>query len=252
MRFAGKTAIVVGAAGGIGSEIARGFAAEGADLALVDCVSADAAHIKALGRKVMAFELDITRKSVVDSMVRATVDQFGHVDILVNAAGVVSFGAAASLAEAEWDRVLAINLKGVFLTCQAVIPAMRKRRGGRIVNIGSIIGKNGGNARPWVDPSEQDRASNIAYGASKAGVHSLTLFFARELANDGITVNAVAPGPIKSAMTTAFPEALKAAIPVGRMGTAADVAEAVKFLASDAASFITGEIMDVNGGMWGD
>lgn len=252
MRFAGKTAIIVGAAGGIGSEIARGFAAEGADLALVDRVPADVEGIKTLGRKFAAFEIDITRKPDVDSMVRATVEQFGHVDILVNAAGVVSFGNAASLAEAEWDRVLAINLKGVFLTCQAAIPALRQRRGGRIVNIGSIIGKNGGNARAWLDPGEQDRSSNIAYGASKAGVHALTLFLARELARDGITVNAVAPGPIKSAMTTTFPDSLKAAIPAGRMGTGADVAEAVKFLASDAASFITGEIVDVNGGMWGD
>jgi 3-oxoacyl-[acyl-carrier protein] reductase len=249
MRFAGKTAIVTGTAGGIGGAIARSLAQEGANLALIDRQPLDA---KVVGGEAIAFQIDITQRAAVEEMVRVTKEKFGGIDILVTAAGVVSFGAAATLAEAEWDRVIAINLKGVFLCCQAVIPAMRERRGGRIVNIGSIIGKNGGNARPWLDPGEQDRSSNIAYGASKAGVHALTLFLARELASDGITVNAVAPGPIKSAMTTAFPDALKAAIPMGRMGTAADVAEAVKFLASDAASFITGEIVDVNGGMWGD
>lgn len=249
MRFAGKTAIVTGAAGGIGSAIARGLGQEGAKLALIDRQPVDA---KALGGEAIAFQIDVTQRAAVEEMVRATKEKFGGIDVLVTAAGVVSFGAAATLTEPEWDRVIAINLKGVFLCCQAVIPALRERPGGRIVNIGSIIGKNGGNARPWLDPREQDRSSNIAYGASKAGVHALTLFLARELASDGITVNAVAPGPIKSAMTTAFPDALKAAIPVGRMGTAADVAEAVKFLASDAASFITGEIVDVNGGMWGD
>ena len=252
MRFAGRTAIVVGAAGGIGSAIARGFAAEGANLSLVDRQPAEVDRLKGAGREAIGFQIDITQRAAVEAMVRGTVARFGRVDVLVNAAGVVSFGSAASLAEAEWDRVLAINLKGVFLCCQAVIPAMRERRNGRIVNIGSIIGKNGGNARPWLDAGEQDRSSNIAYGASKAGVHALTLFLARELAAYGIMVNAVAPGPIMSAMTTTFPDALKAAIPVGRLGTADEVAEAVKFLASDSASFITGEIIDVNGGMWGD
>ena len=250
MRFAGRTAIVVGAAGGIGGAIARGLAAEGANLALVDRRAADVEGLA--GGEAIRFEIDITQRPAVEDMVRGTLGKFGRVDVLVNAAGVVSFGSAASLAEAEWDRVLAINLKGVFLCCQAVIPAMRERRSGRIVNIGSIIGKNGGNARPWLDASEQDRSSNIAYGASKAGVHALTLFLARELATHGIMVNAVAPGPIRSAMTTTFPDALKAAIPLGRLGTADEVAEAVKFLASDAAGFITGEIIDVNGGMWGD
>lgn len=248
--LAGKTAIIVGAAGGIGGAIARTFGAEGARLALVDRSPVDLGAFKDAG--AISLQVDITQRPAVEDMVRAVVDRFGTVDVLVNAAGVVSFGSAEALAEAEWDRVLAINLKGLFLCCQAVIPVMRRQRSGRMVNIGSIIGKNGGNARPWVDPSEQDRASNIAYGASKAGVHAVTLFLARELAAHGIMVNAVAPGPIRSAMTTAFPDALKAAIPVGRMGNAEEVADVVKFLASDAPGFITGEIIDVNGGMLGD
>ena len=250
MRFAGKTAIIVGAAGGIGGAIAHTFGAEGARLVLVDRSPVDLGAFK--DADAISLQVDITLRAAVEEMVRATVERFGTVDVLVNAAGVVSFGSAEALSEAEWDRVLAINLKGLFLCCQAVIPVMRERRSGRIVNIGSIIGKNGGNARPWVDPTEQDRASNIAYGASKAGVHAVTLFLARELAAHGITVNAVAPGPIRSAMTTAFPDTLKAAIPVGRMGNAEEVAEVVKFLASDAPGFITGEIIDVNGGMLGD
>jgi 3-oxoacyl-[acyl-carrier protein] reductase len=145
-----------------------------------------------------------------------------------------------------------VNLKGTFLCCQAVIPAMRQAGHGRIINLGSIIGKNGGNARPWIDPGEQDRSSNVAYGVSKAGVHALTAFLARELARDGITVNAVAPGPVASAMTTNFPEALRALIPAGRMGRAEEVAAAITFLAGPEAGFITGEVLDVNGGMWSD
>jgi 3-oxoacyl-[acyl-carrier protein] reductase len=170
----------------------------------------------------------------------------------VNVAGVVSTGAAATLAEEEWDRVLGVNLKGSFLCCQAAIPAMRANGYGRIVNIGSIIGKNGGNARPWLDPAEQAHAGNVAYGVSKAGVHAMTFFLARELAADGITVNAVAPGPIASAMTTSFPAQLQALIPLGRMGRAEDVAAAIVFLAGPGAAFITGEVLDVNGGMFAD
>ncbi|MFN0317360.1 MAG: SDR family NAD(P)-dependent oxidoreductase [Burkholderiales bacterium] len=254
MRLEGRKTVVVGGAGGIGGAIASVFAREGADVALVDARPADEAaeNVRAHGRQALPLIADVTSRAEVSAAVAATLVQFRRIDVLVNAAGVVSFGSAAALDEAEWDRVLDINLKGVMLACQAVIPAMCEARYGRIVNIGSLLGKNGGNARPWIDANEQTNSGNIAYGVSKAGVHALTLYLARELAAHGVCVNAVAPGPIASAMTKNFPERLKAAIPLGRMGTAQEVAETVLFLASDAASFITGEIIDVNGGAWGD
>jgi 3-oxoacyl-[acyl-carrier protein] reductase len=196
--------------------------------------------------------MDVTRRAEVHGTVDAARAAFGKVDILVNVAGIVSFGPASTLAENEWDRVLATNLKGTFLCCQAVIPLMRAQRSGRIINMGSIIGENGGNARIWINPTERLLSSNIAYGAAKAGTHALTFFLARELACDGITVNAIAPGPIVSSMTTAFPPSLKMLIPMGRMGTPEDVSEAAVFLASEGAGFITGEVLDVNGGMLAD
>jgi 3-oxoacyl-[acyl-carrier protein] reductase len=129
---------------------------------------------------------------------------------------------------------------------------MKRRRHGRIVNLGSVVGKNGGNARPWIDPTEQDGAANAVYGASKAGVHALTAYLARELAVHGVTVNAVAPGPIATGMTRNFPDTLKALVPAGRMGTLDDVVHAVLFLASPASSYVNGEVLDVNGALWCD
>jgi 3-oxoacyl-[acyl-carrier protein] reductase len=230
------------------------FAAEGADLGLADIkpVTVLADELRARGRRVIESPTDVTQIGQVRALVTKTLDALGKIDILVNVAGTVSFGAAESLAEAEWERVLAVNLKGTFLCCQAVMACMRARKYGRIINIGSILGKNGGNARPWLDRAEQSRASNVAYGASKAGVHAMTLFLARELAADGITVNAVAPGPVASEMTANFPQRLRDLIPVGRMGTADEVAQACLFLAAESSGFITAEILDVNGGMWGD
>lgn len=249
--MAGRVALVTGAAGGIGSAVARLFAAQGASLALLDTTPPQALAAE-LGPRCLALAGDVTQRQAAADTVARTVAEFGRLDILVNVAGIVSFGSAATLDEAEWDRVIDTNLKGTFLFCQAVIPAMRANAWGRIINLGSVIGKNGGNARPWIDPSEQQRSSNVAYGASKAGVHALTLFLARELASSGITVNAIAPGPIASAMTTNLPPSLRALIPVGRMGQAEDVANAALFLAGEGASFVTAEILDVNGGMWAD
>ena len=123
---------------------------------------------------------------------------------------------------------------------------------GRIVNLGSVVGKNGGNARPWLDPQEQASAGNIAYGVSKAGVHAMTAFLAKELAAFGVTVNAVAPGPIATSMTTHFPPALTALVPVGRMGTMDEVVAAILFLLAPASAYMTGEVLDINGGLWCD
>ena len=255
MQFTGKTALVTGAAGGIGSAVARAFAAAGANIVAADKDDVDATvgAARLSGAEAIGVSLDVTDPASIAAMVQQAESHFGGIDILVTAAGVTGFGSAATLASEEWDRIIGINLKGVFLTCQAVIAPMRRRGGGgRIINIGSILAKNGGNARPWVAPQEQARSGSVAYGVSKAGVHAMTLYLARELAASAITVNAVAPGPIASAMTATFPEALKQAIPLNRLGTAEEVAAAVLFLAGPSASFITGEILDVNGGMWAD
>lgn len=254
MRFNGKIAVVTGAAGGIGSAVARQLGAEGANLCLADKRPSASLleELRALGRKVIDQPTDVTDAKAVRAMVDRTLEAFGRIDILVNVAGVSSHGSSDDVTEAEWDRVLTNNLKSVFLCCKAVIPTMRAQHYGRIVNIGSVLGKNGGNPRPWLDRNEQKRAGNLAYGASKAGINGLTMFLAKELAVDGITVNVVAPGPIASAMTVNFPETLRALIPVGRMGKATEVAEAVAFLASDGAAFVTAEVLDVNGGLFGD
>jgi NAD(P)-dependent dehydrogenase (short-subunit alcohol dehydrogenase family) len=246
--FAGQVAIVTGGAGGIGGALTRALLDAGATVICADR-TAPASPAEA-GLHPVA--LDVTRPSEVRRLFSEVAAAQGRLDILVNVAGVVSFGPAATLAEEEWDRVLDVNLKGTFFCCQAAIDPMRARRYGRIVNIGSVVGKNAGNARPWLAPGEQDKASNAAYGASKAGVHAITGFLAKELAHDGITVNAVAPGPVATAMTTAFPEALRALIPVGRMGRLEDVVRAILFLGLPESGFINGEVLDVNGGMWCD
>ena len=257
MKLSHRIAIVTGAAGGIGSAIARRFASEGASLSLVDLQPPTQLASEVRSDTVRAIELgaDVADRRQIQELVEKTLQAFGQIDILINAAGVASFGSAQALDEAEWDRVLNVNLKSVFMLSQAVLPTMRSRRYGRIVNIGSVVAKNGGNARPWIDPTEQEKAVNIAYGVSKAGVHALTTFLAREVAADGITVNAVAPGPIavaRRAQGVPLPESLLSRIPVGRIGRADEVAEAVMFLADEAAGFVTAEILDVNGGLWGD
>jgi NAD(P)-dependent dehydrogenase (short-subunit alcohol dehydrogenase family) len=253
-RLVNRVAIITGASGGLGRATARRFAQEGARLCLADRVPAGEILelVRADGASAIAVETDVTVAGSVQAMVERTLAEFGKVDVLVNIAGVSSHGASDDVDEAEWDRVLRGNLTSVFLCCKAVLPAMRERGYGRIVNMSSILGKNGGNPRPWIDPQEQKRAGNLAYGASKAGVHALTYFLAKENAHHGITVNAVAPGPIATHMTRDFPQTLKNLIPVGRMGLPEDVADAVAFLAGDSAGFITGEVMDVNGGAWTD
>jgi 3-oxoacyl-[acyl-carrier protein] reductase len=181
--LSGRVALVIGAAGGIGRAIALAFAERGADLCLADIVPTDglATLVERAGVRAIVQHMDVTRRAEVHGAVDAARAAFGNVDILVNVAGIVSFGPASTLAEDEWDRVLATNLKGTFLCCQAVIPLMRAQGYGRIINMGSIVGKNGGNARAWIDPTEQLLSSNIAYGAAKAGTHALTFFLAVSL-----------------------------------------------------------------------
>lgn len=252
--FKGRAALVTGAAGVIGSAIARRLAAGGANLCLagVGDTAALEDQLSTMGARVVAAPTDVSDKAQVEAAVAAALGAFGQIDILITVAGVTSLGSFESISVEEWNHVHAVNLRGVFLCNQAVIAPMRAKSYGRIVNIGSVLAKNGGNPRPWQDKNEQVRAGNAAYGAAKAGVHALTLYLAKELAAHGITVNAVAPGPIASPMTTTFPEALVRQIPVGRMGAADEVAATVAFLAAEESAFLTGEIIDVNGGLWMD
>jgi 3-oxoacyl-[acyl-carrier protein] reductase len=248
--FAGRVALITGGQGVIGSALVAALRERGATVVCAD--GSAQTEWRSAGPQELAsapVRLDVTDGAAIAALVDRIAAQIAPVDLLVNVAGVVSFGSAQTLTEAEWDRVLDINLKGTFFACQAVMAGMKRTGFGRIVNIGSVVGKNAGNARPWIDPAEQERAGNVAYGVSKIGVHAMTGFLAKELAAHGITVNAIAPGPIATAMTTNFPAPLKALIPVGRMGAAADVVHAALFLASREASFITGEVLDVNGGM---
>ncbi len=240
-------ALITGGGGMIGQAVARRLAAGGMRLALADRTAPDA-----VGADCRSYAADLADAAQVGALVDNVLADFGRIDCLVTAAGVTSTGSFESISAEEWDRVHAINLRGVFLANQAVIAPMRRQAFGRIVNIGSVLAKNGGNPRPWIDASEQERAGNAAYGAAKAGVHAITLYLAKELAAHGITVNAVAPGPIASPMTTSFPEALVRQIPAGRMGQPDEVASAVGWLCSTEAAFITGEIIDINGGLWMD
>lgn len=243
----GLVALITGGGGMIGQAVARRMAAGGARMALADM--AEPGPVEGDCRTYAADLADITQ---VREVIARTLADFGRIDCLVTAAGVTSLGSFESITPEEWDRVHTINLRGVFLANQAVIAPMRAQSSGRIVNIGSVLAKNGGNPRPWIDPGEQERAGNAAYGAAKAGVHALSLYLAKELAGHGITVNAVAPGPIASPMTTSFPEALVRQIPAGRMGQPDEVASAVAWLCTPEAAFVTGEIIDVNGGLWMD
>lgn len=243
----GMVALITGAGGMIGSAVARRMAEGGASLAL-----ADREAPQPIGENSRSYAADLGDPALVQALVAAVLKDFGRIDCLVTAAGVTSLGAFEHITFEEWDRVHAINLRGIFLANQAVIAPMKAQQLGRIVNIGSVLAKNGGNPRPWLDAGEQERAGNAAYGAAKAGVHALTLYLAKEVAVHGITVNAVAPGPIASPMTTNFPEALVRQIPAGRLGQPDEVAAMVAWLCARENAFVTGEIIDVNGGLWMD
>jgi NAD(P)-dependent dehydrogenase (short-subunit alcohol dehydrogenase family) len=248
--LAGRVALVTGGAGGIGCVVAEALAAHGAQVVAADLPSRLGATDT--GGGIEHVPLDVTDAAEVRACVAGVLSRHDRLDILVNVAGVVSLGSVKQLAEKEWDRVINTNLKGTFLCCQAVIGTMKQQQFGRIVNFGSVLGKNGGNPRPWMDATEQERAGNIAYGVSKAGVHSMTSYLAKELAAFGITVNAVAPVSVASAMTTSFPKVFRDLIPAGRMGQTDEIVSAVLFLAASGSGFTTGEILEVNGGLWSD
>ena len=245
MNFTGKTAVVTGGSRGIGRaiclELARGGATvmlcyAGNEQAALDTVAA----CEALGAKAAAMRCDVSKTDEVKALVDAALQQFGAVHILVNNAGITRDGLLMTMKEDAWDQVLDTNLKGAFLTMKAVARTMMKQRYGRIVNLSSVVGLHG-------------NAGQVNYAASKAGVIGMTKSLAKELASRGVTVNAVAPGFIDTDMTAALPQAARDAllptIPTQRLGAAEEVAQAVAFLASDQAAYITGQVLAVDGGM---
>jgi len=240
-----KVALVTGASRGIGKSISLALARQGAKIVAVDITLKGMdellAEIKARGSEGVAVEGNVTVAADTEKMIDQAVASFGRVDILVNNAGITRDGLLMRMKEEDWDAVLTVNLKGAFLCTRAVCKVMTKQRYGRIINIASVVGQMG-------------NAGQANYCASKAGLMGLTRSNARELAKRNITVNAVAPGFIVSDMTEALPEKVKqemaAQIPLERFGTADDIAHAVTFLASDAAEYITGQVLAVNGGMY--
>jgi 3-oxoacyl-[acyl-carrier protein] reductase len=244
MKLKGRAAIITGAARGIGKAIALSFIREGAKVALVDVdkgiLETAKNEIKKNREKVTAIPCDITKSVEVIAMVNQVQKTFGRIDILVNNAGIIRRGTIETVTEEDWDRVIEVNLKGTFNCCKAVVELMKQQGYGKIINVSSIAGKMG------------DITSAPGYGSSKAGMDALTKTLARQLARYGINVNAVSPHAIETEMSAQWSEERRkeiiASIPLGRLGKPEDVAEAVLFLASDEASFITGEILDVNGG----
>jgi len=242
MSFNEKIAIVTGAARGIGRAIAEALAKEGCKVVIADVAGAldAAAEMKSAGFEALGLEVDVTNAESVKSMVSTTLEHFGRLDILINNAGITRDGLLMRMKEQDWDLVLSINLKGAFNCCKAACRALMKSPAGRIVNIASVVGLIG-------------NAGQANYSASKAGLIGLTKTLAKEFASRGVTVNAIAPGFIETAMTNQMTEEAKArifsSIPLGTMGRPADVAAAVQFLASDQAAYVTGHVLCVDGGM---
>ncbi len=246
MILAGRTAIVTGSARGIGKSIALKLAAEGADIVLNDiqagaeALEETAGEVRALGRRALPVVADVSVTADVNRLVDAAVQEFLRIDILVNNAGVTRDQLIMRMTDEEWDTVLDIDLKSAFLCTRAVLKHMLRARYGRIVSIASVVGIMG-------------NASQANYAAAKAGVIGLTKTIAKEMGSRGITANAIAPGYIETKMTEALDDkhrkALVERIPLNSLGTPQDVAEAVAFLASDSARYITGQVLGVDGGM---
>ncbi len=241
----GRVALVTGASQGIGRACALALAAEGATVALAARNEANLAAVReeilAAGSKAEAFALDIASEESIRSCAKSVLERMGTVSILVNNAGITRDGLVLRMKRADWDDVLTTNLTGAFLLTQSLLSAMLKHRWGRIINLTSVVGQTG-------------QAGQVNYSASKAGMIGMTRSLAREVASRGITVNAVAPGYIETPMTAVLNEAQRAAmmasIPLGRPGSDAEIAHAVAFLASEGAAYVTGHVLDVNGGMY--
>ena len=244
-RFEGKVALVTGASRGIGEAIARRLAGEGATVIAAarsaEALEKVAASIRSSGGKAEACALDLAEPASIESGVKTSLAAHGQIDVLVNNAGVTEDNLILRMSREAWDRVLATNLTGVFLLTQAVVKSMVRKRYGRIVNVTSVVGLMG-------------NAGQANYAASKAGLVGLTKSVARELASRNVTCNAVAPGFIATAMTEKMTEEAKASltgrIPLDRLGAADDVAAAVAYLASDEASYVTGHVLNVSGGLY--
>ena len=244
MNFNGQTALVTGAGRGIGKTIAVKLAESGLDIAIADMnpVSDDVLReIEEYGTKCLAFQLDVTDVESVDSVVKKIIDETGGIHILVNNAGITQDNLFMRMKPEQWSQVIDVNLNGVFHVTKAVIRTMVKQHSGRIINISSVVGFSG-------NPGQ------VNYSSTKSGLIGFTKSLSREVGTRGITVNAVAPGFINTAMTQALNEsqqqAILSQIPLGRMGEAEDIANAVAFLASEEASYITGTVLHVNGGMY--
>ena len=245
MELKGKVALVTGGAQGIGRAVALLLAQNGADVAVSDInlerAEETAKEIEALGRRAMAIRADVAKSADVEQMVEVILGRFGQIDILINNAGIAKDKLILRMTEEDWDTVLNVNLKGTFHCTKAVVRHMSKQRNGKIVNIASVVGEMG-------------NAGQANYSASKAGVIGFTKTIAREFAQRGINVNAIAPGYIETPMTEALPEKakeeLKRMIPMERLGRPEDVAAAVLFLVSEASSYITGQVLNVNGGIY--
>jgi 3-oxoacyl-[acyl-carrier protein] reductase len=244
MRFAGRVALVTGASQGIGHACALSLAREGATVAVAarnqPKLDELVAQVTNAGGKAAAFSIDVADEDQVKSGIKQAIAQFGKVDILVNNAGITRDQLVMRMKRADWDAVLNTNLTSAYLCIQQVIGSMLKQRWGRIINITSIMGQTG-------------QAGQANYAASKAGLIGLTMAMAREVASRNITVNAVSPGFIETSMTAVLNEELKQNmtknIPLGRAGSPEDIASAVNFLASEEASYITGHVLNVNGGL---
>ena len=240
----GRVALVTGASQGIGRACALALAEGGALVALAarneEKLAAVAREIEAKGGQAAGFRMDVGNEAEVKAAVKAVIERFGKVEILVNNAGITKDTLLMRMKREDWDSVIQTNLSGAFFTTQAVIGSMLKPRWGRIINITSVFGQTG-------------QAGQANYSASKAGLIGFTMAMAREVASRGITVNAVAPGYIDTAMTEGLADDLKSKvnemIPLGRAGTDMEVAHAVRFLASEEAGYITGHVLKVNGGM---